>query len=144
MAVEGITGGAYQDSTAYPNRVRTDLAVPQAVAQPQIRITEVAVTERGNVDQQLNHNPGGSEQQSNVGSDKQLQEALSKANKSLKAQFTRAEFTYHKDTKRVSIKVIDEATDEVLREIPSEKTMEALEMLTKMVNMAGFFVDEKK
>lgn len=144
MAIEGIAGAAYQDSTAYSQKTRTDITMPQAVAQPQLTITELSGTEQVSSNQQMNNNSGGSEQQSNVGSDKQLQEALSKANKSMKAQFTRAEFTYHKDTKRVSIKVIDEATDEVLREIPSEKTMEALEMLTKMVNMAGFFVDEKK
>ena len=139
MAVEGITGTTYQDPSAYSRKTKADIDVSPS-AQPQLTISEVSVADRGS-----NQNSStGSEQRDVMVSEKQIQEAVSKVNKSMKAQFTRAEFTYHQDTKRVSIKVIDEATDEVIKEIPSEKTMEALEMITKMVNMAGLFVDEKK
>ncbi|MDR1700163.1 MAG: flagellar protein FlaG [Lachnoclostridium sp.] len=54
---------------------------------------------------------------------------------------TRCEFSYHKGTKRVSIKVFDKDTDEVIREVPPEKS---LEMLQKMWELAGLFVDERQ
>lgn len=54
---------------------------------------------------------------------------------------TRCEYSYHKETNRVSIKVINEDTDEVIREIPPEKS---LDMLQKMWEMAGILVDEKR
>ena len=139
MAVEGITGKTYQDPSVYAKKMRADVEVSPSI-QPQLTISEVSTADKGS----NQNNSAGTEQRDPMVSEKQIQEAVSKVNKSLKAQFTRAEFTYHQDTKRVSIKVIDEATDEVIREIPSEKTMEALEMITKMVNMAGLFVDEKK
>lgn len=54
---------------------------------------------------------------------------------------TRCEFSYHKGTHRVSIKVIDKDSDEIIREIPPEKS---LEMLEKMWDLAGLFVDKRK
>ena len=54
---------------------------------------------------------------------------------------TKCEFSYHEETKRVSIKVIDAETEEVIREIPPEET---LEMLSKMWELAGLMVDEKR
>ena len=53
---------------------------------------------------------------------------------------TRCEFEYHETTKRVSIKVIDKDTDEIVREIPPEET---LKMIEKMWELAGLIVDEK-
>ena len=41
----------------------------------------------------------------------------------------------------MSIKVINDDTDEVIREIPPEKS---LKMLQKMWEMAGILVDEKR
>ena len=51
------------------------------------------------------------------------------------------EFSYHEETKRVSIKVIDQDTKEVVKEIPPEET---LEMIAKMWELAGILVDEKR
>lgn len=56
-------------------------------------------------------------------------------------EHTRCEYSYHKEKNRVSIKVINEDTDEVIREIPPEKS---LDMLQKMWEMAGILVDEKR
>ena len=66
-------------------------------------------------------------------------EAVHSANR--KMEHTRCEYSYHKDTNRVSIKVINDDTDEVIREIPPEKS---LDMLQKMWEMAGILVDEKR
>lgn len=51
------------------------------------------------------------------------------------------EFSYHEQTKRISIKIIDEETNEIVKEIPPEKT---LDMVAKMWELAGILVDEKR
>ena len=54
---------------------------------------------------------------------------------------TKCEFSYHEETKRVSIKVIDEDTKEVIREIPPEET---LDMVQRVWELAGILVDERR
>lgn len=54
---------------------------------------------------------------------------------------TVAEFGYNEPTNRITIKIKDKETDEVIKEIPSEK---ALEMLAKVWELAGILVDEKR
>ena len=54
---------------------------------------------------------------------------------------TIAEFGYNEPTNRITIKIKDKDTDEVIKEIPSEK---ALEMLAKAWELAGILVDEKR
>ena len=54
---------------------------------------------------------------------------------------TQLSFKYHEDTNRISITVTDSDTDEVIREIPPEKT---LDMLAKAWEMAGRLVDERR
>ena len=68
-----------------------------------------------------------------------MDDAVKRAN--LKMEHTRCEYSYHKKTNRVSIKVINSDTNEVVREIPPEKS---LDMLQKMWEMAGILVDEKR
>lgn len=54
---------------------------------------------------------------------------------------TIAEFSYNEPTNRIAIKIKDKDTDEVIKEIPSEK---ALEMLAKAWELAGIIVDERR
>lgn len=82
---------------------------------------------------------GGDQQREHAPSEATLDDAVKRAN--LKMEHTRCEYSYHKDTNRVSIKVINSDTDEVIREIPPEKS---LDMLQKMWEMAGILVDEKR
>lgn len=72
-------------------------------------------------------------------SKKQIASAVNHANKQLRK--TGCEFSYHEGTKRVSIKIVDKETEEVIREIPPEET---LEMVEKMWELAGILVDEKR
>lgn len=72
---------------------------------------------------------------------RRIKNAVEHANKTMRHAKTKCEFSYHEETKRVSIKVIDEETEEVIREIPPEET---LEMLSKMWELAGLMVDEKR
>ncbi|KAB1434323.1 flagellar protein FlaG [Candidatus Galacturonibacter soehngenii] len=66
---------------------------------------------------------------------KSISEINSKLNKN-----TEAIFGIHDETNRVTIKIIDKDSKEVLKEIPPEKT---LEMITKVWEAAGLLVDEK-
>ena len=82
----------------------------------------------------------GEEKQEKDNQENHLKSVLSVANQKMKITNTRCEFEYHEKTKRVSIKVIDKKTDEVVREIPPEET---LKMIEKMWELAGLIVDEK-
>lgn len=67
---------------------------------------------------------------------KSISEINSKINKN-----TEAIFGIHDATNRVTIKIVDKDTKEVIKEIPPEKT---LEMIAKVWEMAGILVDEKR
>lgn len=71
----------------------------------------------------------------------EIKSAIASANRRAHFGHTNAEFSYHEATKRISVKIIDEETNEVIREIPPEET---LEMISKMWELAGIMVDEKR
>lgn len=81
----------------------------------------------------------GKEKKEHKPSEATINDAVSSANRRM--EHTRCEYSYHKETNRVSIKVLDADTDEVIREIPPEKS---LDMLQKMWEMAGILVDERR
>lgn len=68
-----------------------------------------------------------------------IDSAVSKANSILSK--TRCEYSYDETTRRVSIKVFDKESEELIREVPPEKS---LEMLRKIWELAGIVVDEKR
>lgn len=51
------------------------------------------------------------------------------------------EISYNEEANRYAIKVLDSDSKEVVKEIPSEKT---LEMFAKMLEIEGLLVDEKR
>lgn len=84
----------------------------------------------------------GNEQdkESRVLSKETLKSAFSNMNAKLKAQRTRCEYEYDEATNRVSIKVYDKDTNEVILEAPPE---DAIEALKKTLEVAGILVDKK-
>ncbi|MBE6024124.1 MAG: flagellar protein FlaG [Cellulosilyticum sp.] len=50
-------------------------------------------------------------------------------------------FSIHEETKQVMIKVINRKTQEIIKEIPEEKI---LDMVAKMCENAGIYIDERK
>jgi len=54
---------------------------------------------------------------------------------------TVAEFGFYESTNKIIIKIRDKNTNEIIKEIPSEK---ALELLEKAIEFAGMLVDEKR
>ncbi len=54
---------------------------------------------------------------------------------------TEAVFGFHEDTNRITIKIVDKSSKEVIKEVPAEKT---LDMIARVWEMAGILVDEKR
>ena len=69
----------------------------------------------------------------------QIRKAVEKLNKSMPN--SEAVFGVHEKTNRVTIKIVDKSTKEVIREFPPEKT---LDMIAKVWELAGILVDERR
>ena len=81
-------------------------------------------------------NSGAAQEQA---SNEQIKRAVEQMNKSM--NHTEAVFGIHEATNRVTIKIVDRETKEVIKEVPPEKT---LDMIAKVWEIAGILVDEKR
>lgn len=70
-----------------------------------------------------------------------VKKAVEEINQKIRPTHTSCQFSYHEETNRISIKVIDDETDKVIREIPPEKT---LDIIAKTLELEGILVDEKR
>ena len=86
---------------------------------------------------------GYEEEISDAEAEGRIKSVIDQANEKVKQQngYRRLAFSYNKETKKVSIKVYDEITKEIIREIPPEKTNVILD---KIHDLAGIIVDEKR
>jgi flagellar protein FlaG len=73
--------------------------------------------------------------------EKVVSEAVERVNKAIEGSNRRFEYSVHEKTNEIMIKVIDETTKEVIREIPPKKI---LDMVANMLEMAGLLVDERR
>lgn len=73
--------------------------------------------------------------------EEELIRVIERANKAIQGRTTTFEYSIHKQTKEILVKVLDKDSGEVIREIPPEKI---LDMVAKMCEMAGIFIDEKR
>lgn len=73
-------------------------------------------------------------------SEQEVIAAIEKANKALNIRYTSLQFSIHEETREIMVKVIDQESGEVIREIPPEKILDAV---AKMWELAGLIVDEK-
>ena len=137
MAIEGIN-----KYVAFSSSDMNTSYAEQKVADSSTYTTESTSTVSKSVEYESSRTGVESENEEKKGTDNQehLKSALSVANQKIHMTNTRCEFEYHETTKRVSIKVIDKDTDEIVREIPPEET---LKMIEKMWELAGLIVDEK-
>ncbi|MCR5420654.1 MAG: flagellar protein FlaG [Lachnospiraceae bacterium] len=83
----------------------------------------------------------GKQQGQGEASQKQIQKAVEDLHKKLDNSNNEVMFGVHEGTKRVTIKIVDRNTKEVVKEFPPEKT---LDMIAKVWEMAGIMVDEKR
>ncbi len=71
----------------------------------------------------------------------QVKKAIEEINQKIRPTRTSCRFAYHDETNRISIKVIDDETDKVIREIPPEK---ALDIIAKTLELEGLLLDERR
>lgn len=107
--------------------------------------TSASVQEAQKVDQNMTvvqdsqQKNGYSEQGKEQPSNEQIRKAVEQMNKNMFN--SEAVFGIHEGTNRVTIKIVDKDTKEVIKELPPEKT---LDMIAKVWEMAGILVDERR
>jgi len=137
-----VASGMRNYSTPAPDTTPVQAAAP--VTDHYVKVAETSESSEGNNQQY----PDEREQMANdVGipiqevSKEKVESALRDINSKIKPTHTECQFSYHEKTKRISIKVMDQDSGEVIREIPPEKT---LDMIAKTLELAGILVDEKR
>jgi flagellar protein FlaG len=70
----------------------------------------------------------------------QVTKAVEDINKSLKSQSQNLEFSVDTDSKRTIVKIVDQTTKEVIRQIPSA---EALEIAKALDTASGFLIKQQ-
>lgn len=115
----------------------TEVATPEQVNAYDATTAKVAETQKqdSRSGQDGSQNSAADQQATN----EQIKKAVEKLNKSLSN--SEAVFGIHDATNRVTIKIVNKETKEVLKEIPPEK---ALDLLAKAWELAGILVDEKR
>ena len=69
-----------------------------------------------------------------------IQEAVAKMNEMLEINNNSSKFIYHEDLERYYVTVVDSQTEEVVKEIPPKKLLDAFYEMQKLF---GMIVDEK-
>ncbi len=70
-----------------------------------------------------------------------MKQAIEDANKRLNMVGRELRYSVHEKTKQLLIKIVDSKSDEVILEIPKEKT---LDNLARVLELSGVFIDEKR
>ena len=148
MAIEAINNAGAAMTVAPKPVVKTaEPSVPEAKeANVQTSSYQTASTTDAAVISKVSNQGSDAGNDSNNGnnekqpSESTLKQIVSDINKKLNNN-TSAEFGYHEKTNRVTIKIVDKETKEVIKELPPEKT---LEMIAKAWELAGILVDERK
>ena len=154
MGMDGIGGvGALnvssQTRVTRPQSETVDVNTGSTAGQQQVQVASLPpIGGKGNSNN--NGQPGQQQDRGAVQTDQEvapdkIKAAVDDLNKTVKQaspmHHTQLSFKYQVATNRISITVTDSDTDEVIREIPPEKT---LDMLAKAWEMAGLLVDERR
>ena len=127
MAIEKVTG---QAAFAQASSVQSAAKAVESVA-------PVSNIQRQVISQTSESSKDGNDGRREATSEN-VKKAVSDLNK--KMSNTTAQFGIHEGTNRVTIKIIDKETKDVLKEYPAEET---LEMIEKVWELAGIVVDKK-
>lgn len=140
MAIEAMKGAGmtFQGSTSAA-AVKTE-SVPKTESSSNAPASDMLAQQTSAISTKEASGDGsgnGSNQQQPTNA--QLKKAVEEINK--KANNSEAVFGIHEQTNRVTIKIIDKESKEVIKEFPPEKT---LDMIAKVWEMAGLMIDEKR
>ena len=123
---QGSANVAAQAVPAKSGTASTNDMSMQQKAKDAVTITEDGV-KKGNV------------REDGQASNEQIRQDVDTINKN--AHNEEAVFGIHEATNRVTIKIVDKETKEVIKEFPPERT---LDMIAKVWEMAGLMVDERR
>ena len=135
MSVQAQTHVQTQTKPA-AQTVKTAAEYTDASAQENVKAVDNTINIVENAQDKGNSNNENANRQP---TNEQVKKAVETLNK--KMEHSEAVFGFHEDTNRVTIKIVDRDTKEVIKELPPEKT---LDMIAKVWEMAGILVDEKR
>ncbi len=145
MAIEAVKGSAmtFQANSApvvkeSAQQVKTEQSAVEH-ADHVIANSTVEISAKTNQKFQGGPDSEGQNQSPNQASEEQIKKAVDEMNK--KMTNSEAIFGVHDGTNRITIKLVDKKTKEVIKELPPEKT---LDMIAKAWELAGLLVDEKR
>ena len=114
----------------------TEVSTPEQTIAYDATIAKVKAADKADSQGQDNSGNNANQQQA---SNEQIKKAVEQLNKNM--AHSTAVFGIHEATNRVTIKIVDKDTKEVIKELPAEKT---LDMIAKVWELAGIMVDEKR
>lgn len=123
VSIAGATGNSPKNVTDDPKSQK--FGDTEAAKNPQTGISPIT----------------GKEKYENSISESTMLKAIDKANKALEPVYRRFEYSVHERTGEIIVKVIDQAKDEVIREIPNEKF---LDLMANLQDLIGLNIDEKR
>ncbi len=138
MAIEGVSSiqmAGYQVNQPVQKQVETVSIDPANTAVSADMAAKVqTVKSSDNAESGL----GYENQKRGEATNEQIKKAVADMNK--KMANTSCQFGIHEGTGRVTIKIVDKETKDIIKEFPAEET---LEMIAKAWELAGIMVDEK-
>ena len=136
MVIEGVSSiqvVGYQVNQPAPKQVEAVSIDPAVSAVSVDMATKVPTVKTAD-----NADSGYDSQKRDEAKQEQIKKAVSDMNK--KMQNAACQFGIHEGPGRVTIKLIDKETKDVIKEFPAEET---LELIAKAWELAGIMVDEK-
>ncbi len=143
MAIETIGSAmSYQGTTSNvstrPVQESRDASVQatQTAQQVAVNRADLKVRPDSNTGKDAKGNSANTQEQN-----EKIRKTVEEINRKAAQKNVEAQFGVHEATNRVTIKIVDKETQEVIREVPPEKT---LDMIAKVWELAGLMVDERR
>ena len=124
MNIGKIDGNSFLQNVSYSKNTKSEIEI-----EPVEKI-EVTESTKDNKEQEKNTEK----------ENEKIKDAINEFNKRVGAD-SEAIFGIHEKTNRVTIKIVDKKSKDVIKEFPPDKT---LDMIAKVWELAGIMVDEKK
>ena len=145
MAIEPLNSVmTFQAQTTQPVRraERPEVENMDVPTQEQPASYDATTVKVANVEKQDSQS-GQESSYSNNGRDQLANDQIRKAVEKLNERMSHSEavFGIHEKTNRLTIKIVDKETKELIKELPPEKT---LDMIAKAWELAGLLVDERR
>lgn len=141
-AIDGISSLSNSTSAgSYQAKPTTEVKSVDAVSSSSSNMDSAVAAQVVTVKQKENSDSGQSgkdKQDGSTASNEQIKKAVEALNKKMTG--TVCEYGYHDETNRVTIKIVNKDTKEVIKEYPAEET---LDMIAKVWELAGLMVDKK-